>query len=185
MSIDHTIGLDPDFLAIVQAVIADLAQQGYDFRVIQGVRSPADQAKLYRQSRSADQVAAAIADLIDKGAPWLASVLDGVGPQPDPNDPNGSTAWATNALPGAGWHQWGSAADLGLFDGTGAYIGDSPLYKSALAATAVAHGLTAGALWKHPDDDHIQMRPEGGATDVYSWPEIDAAMKAKFATQGN
>lgn len=171
---NHLDGLDPGFVTTVQAVLADLGTQGFDFRPISGLRTPQEQAKLYRQSRSSDQVAQAIQHLKDSGAPWLASVLDDVGAQK--NGP-----WATNALPGAGWHQWGEAVDCGLFV-NGAYIGDSPLYKSTFAATAVAHGLTAGANWNHPDDDHIQLRQEGAATDVYTWPQIDAEMQKRFGT---
>lgn len=57
------------------------------------------QAKLWRQSRAIQEITAAIKKLASAKANFLASVLDGVGPQHGPH--------VTNALPGPSWLRWG------------------------------------------------------------------------------
>src|SRR5690348_4825038 len=95
--------LVPEFRAKVSQLLQNCATQGVQMVPSEGVRPPATQAIYWRQSRSIVEINQAIAMLRDEGAPYLASVLDGVGPQ------HGDEV--TKVLPGNSWHQWGEAVD--------------------------------------------------------------------------
>jgi hypothetical protein len=113
--------------------------------------------------------------MVKNGAPWLASVL-----LEYRNIPR-IKQWQTNALPGAGWHQWGEAADCYCYRG-GKMVkdGGDPVYRK-YADAAKSLGLTAGLYFTTPDAGHVQKRKQAGATDVYKWSDIDATMKARFS----
>ena len=172
MTIETVIAsLKPEFADKVRLLVANCAADGLVIEPYSGLRTCAEQAKLWRQSRTAQQVQQAIADLTSRGAPYLASVLDSVGPQS--GDP------VTNALPGDGWHNWGEAVDCFVMrDGQRVLNGGDPLYIT-YAVHAEEIGLTAGLRWQHPDFDHIQLRAASSPiTAGLTWAEIDAAMKA-------
>jgi hypothetical protein len=67
------------------------------------LRSPFEQAKLWRQSRSTQQINAQIAEFTNAGADFLAHCLKSVGPQ--------SGKPVTYAPPGLSWRQWGKSMD--------------------------------------------------------------------------
>ena len=92
--------LVPDFAAQMEAVQAACKARGVDMRPFFTARHPVEQGGLWRQSRSGSEVRAKIASLIDAGAPYLAQCIVDAGSQ--------SGRWATNAIPGLSWHQWGS-----------------------------------------------------------------------------
>ena len=175
MLTDRDLGdLTDEFRAKVQALIADRAAAGEKFVPYFTLRTPAQQAALWRQSRTAQEILAAVADLRAKGAPWLASVLE--------QAPSASGPWATNGLPGTSWHQWGEACDCYLeVDGAAEWRAD--LYRD-YAVAARGLGLTPGWFWKRQDPDHVQLRPQGSPLDLWSWSDLDARMRAKFSTNG-
>lgn len=98
--------LDPDFRARVERLIEACAARGVDMRIYYTVRTPWEQARLWRQSRSTAQVRQAAERLREDGAPYLADVLDAVGPQRATG-----RGHVTDALPGQSWHQHGLAVD--------------------------------------------------------------------------
>jgi hypothetical protein len=109
------------------------------------------------------------------GAPWLASVLRSY--RNMPRQPK----WLTSALPGAGWHQWGLAADCYCYrNGKMVENGSDPAYKF-YADEATKLGLTAGYYFTHQDSGHVQGPSAAGATSVYTWSYIDSVMKERFA----
>jgi hypothetical protein len=166
--------LVPEFRDKVALVRAECSGAGFELRPFFTLRDPWTQARLWRQSRSTEQIKAAHARLVAKGAPWIAEVLMTAGPA--------SGKWATNALPGQSWHQFGEALDCFVVGPTGAAIWDAahPGYK-VYAERAQARGLTAGYFWKGASDSvHIQLRPESSPLHTLSWQHIDAAMKEKF-----
>lgn len=64
----------------------------------------------------------------------------------------------TNAKPGYSNHNFGTAFDIGVFDGP-KYIPESPAYK-AVGALGVKLGLEWGGNWKSiVDEPHFQLRP--------------------------
>lgn len=171
--------LDPAFKAAFEKLLADCARAGIEMRPYFAIRTPEEQARLWRQSRTTEEIRAKIKWLEDNGAPYLAKVLRDVGPQ--------SGRHVTNALPGFSWHQWGEAVDsFWVVDGAAEW---SPTRKvngqngyRVYAAKAAAHGLDAGGLWKRLKDwPHIQKRSAASPLSAGFTPaEIDREMKRRF-----
>jgi hypothetical protein len=169
-------GLDPDFAAKLATLLSDCRVKGYDFRISQGLRTPQKQAEYYCKwsDHPRAYVDAKVKKLKDAGAPWLASILASF------RDIARSPRWLTSALPGAGWHQWGLAADCYCYrNGKMVEDGDDPCYKY-YAERATHLGLRAGLYFTHPDAGHVQAPAAATATDVYKWAFIDQAMKERF-----
>ena len=160
--------LELDFRNIVQKFLLPKCEQlGVKMRPFYTIRNPWEQAKLWRQSRTSGQIKTAIADLKEKGAPFLAHVLDLVGPQ--------YGRWATNALPGISWHQHGLAIDcFVLEDGKAIWNSKHKGYQT-YARAAVEVGLVAGYYWQTRDAVHVQ-KFIGRVLDRYKWPEVDKLM---------
>lgn len=170
-------GLDPAFESRLSALLQACAEAGLNFKVSQGLRTPQVQADYYCQwtGRPPAEIDAKVAQLRQAGAPWIAELL--AARRDMPRKPG----WLTNAAPGAGWHQWGEAADCYCYrDGVIVENGADPCYRT-YADLALKLGLTPGLdFTTHPDAGHVQLRPQGGATALYSWREIDATMQARF-----
>lgn len=170
-------GLDPAFASKLTQLLTWCQAHGLDFRISQGLRPPQTQAKYYCQwdQRPPSAIDKAAKKMKDSGAPWLASVL--LSYRDIPRIPR----WQTNALPGAGWHQWGEAADCYCYrNGKMVESGDDPIYKK-YADAAQDLGLTAGLYFSTPDAGHVQLRSAAGATNVYTWAQIDKTMKERFS----
>jgi peptidoglycan LD-endopeptidase CwlK len=177
MSIDLSL-LVPEFQDKLNGLLAACRGKGVEMLPYFGIRTPFEQAKLWRQSRTADEVARKIADLRSQGAPFLAHCLDSVGPQ------NGAPV--TKAIPGLSWHQWGEAVDCAwVVAGKTEWslqkkvngINGYQLY----AEQARALGIDAGGLWKSFKDwPHVQLRPASSPLKVLSLAEIDKAMQERF-----
>ena len=159
--------LQPDFRAAVDLVLADCRELGVEMRPFFTTRSPAEQARLWRQSRTWAQIQAAIEAMRNQGAPWLASVLYDVGPQHGKH--------ATGALPGRSWHQWGLAVDCFLVGPQGEALWDSlePGYD-VYAQAVLKRGLHLGPTW---DRVHIQARP--GSVSM-PWAVVEEAMQTRW-----
>lgn len=169
-------GLDPTFAGKLTTLLARCRAKGLDFRVSQGLRPPAVQARYYCswEKRSPADIDKVVARLRADGAPWLADLMAYY--RDTPRRPE----WLTNALPGAGWHQWGEAVDAYCYrDGEMVSNGGDPAYAT-YADLAEDLGLTAGLRFTQPDPGHVQLRPQGGATALYSWDEIDTEMRKRF-----
>ena len=87
----------------VDQLLNSCRARGIEMRPYSTLRTPFDQARLWRQSRSIEEIRDKIADLRASGASFLAHCLESVGPQ------HGEPV--TNAIPGFSWHQWGEAVD--------------------------------------------------------------------------
>ena len=163
--------LDPAFCAKLDQLRYNCAAREAEFVVDCTVRGPVVQARLWCQSRTTGEIAAAANKLVAAGAPKLAGLL---------LDSEALTGpCVTHALPGEGWHEFGTAADLFL-EVNGVAVWNSPLYLTVLADEAQKLGLTAGALWQKPktDVDHIQDSPYGSPLDVpgATWASIEQRM---------
>jgi hypothetical protein len=170
-------GLDPRFAQKLTTLLQACRERGHDFRISQGLRTPKTQARYYCQweQRSPQAIDQQIEKLTASGAHWTASILQ------EYRNITRTPKWLTNALPGAGWHQWGEAADCYCFRG-GKLIGNGsdPSY-AVYADLAEEIGLTAGLRFSKPDAGHVQLRSQGGATYVYTWSHIDEVMKSRFS----
>lgn len=168
----NTSDLIPEMEEKVNTLLERLSQQGYTLRPFFTLRGVENQAKLFRQSRATSEIEKAAEKLIAEGAPFLSKVLMMVGPQ------NGR--WATNALPGQSWHQWGEATDCFVLNelGRAVWTAKHPGYK-AYATEAKILGLHAGYFWQRKDAVHIQLRQDK-VRSIYTWQQINKTMEERF-----
>ena len=177
MSIDFS-PLVPEFRGKLNSLLAACRAQDVEMLPYFGIRTPFEQAKLWRQSRTTEDVAKKIAELRTQGATFLAHCLETVGPQNGPP--------VTNAIPGLSWHQWGEAVDCAwVVAGKTEWSAQKKLNGSngyhVYAAQAQALGLDPGGLWKSLKDwPHVQLRAASSPLKVFSLVEIDKEMKERF-----
>lgn len=166
--------LDPGFRRILDAVVGELAEEGISMLVYCTARDPWEQARLWRRSRTTARVRQEVARLQDGGAPWLAQVIEGVGPQT-------AGPWATNAGPGLSWHQWGLAVDaVPMVAGSPKWDARHP-HWARWASACTAHGLTSGSTFG--DWPHVQLPPESSPRKRYQLPYINDAMRQRWLTK--
>ena len=170
--------LEGNFRKLVDDLLRACVAAGVQMRPNQGLRDPYVQARLWRQSRSIEEIAAAIDKLKQSNAPFLAECLESVGPQ------HGSLV--TNALPGLSWHQWGEALDcFWVVDAKAEWsttrkVNGTNGYR-VYAEKASAIGLTAGGYWpKLKDWGHVQLRAAATPLATMSLIQIDQAMSERF-----
>lgn len=188
---EYLSGLDSDFRPKVEKLLEACERRGQPMSVFYTIRHPILQAKLWRQSRPWSRIEAAIEKLENLDAPYLAGCLVEAGPQ--------SGRWATNALPGDSWHQFGEAVDAGAWVlGSDPDYSEEPLSRSiswdtepgaaggpgdafyrGYASRAEALGLTALGP-SLGDWVHVQARAETAPHKLYEWPEIDERLRACF-----
>lgn len=167
-----------DFKAKALTLLAKCAGKGYEMRPYATLRDPFEQARLWRQSRSIEEITATLKRFETDGAPFLAHCIRSVGPQ--------SGDHVTDAPPGLSWHQWGEALDcFWVVDGKAEWsnqrlVAGNNGYR-IYANEAKALGITAGGLWANLKDwPHVQFRDAGSPLQVMSLKEIDVAMKQRF-----
>ena len=171
MATDFLSQLDLEFAAVVRKVLAACEVKGITMCPNSAARSPWEQAKLWRQSRSAGQIQAAQQQMRNEAASWLADVMDEVGPQ------NGRHV--TNALPGKSAHQHKLAVDcFWLLDGKAEW--DDLTGYRIYATEAQSLGLTAGMFWtSFVDPPHLQHASMDRLSSR-SWAELDANMYSRW-----
>lgn len=166
--------LEPKFRQAVELVLHECLRQGVAMRPFYTLRLPREQAVLWRQSRTQEQVKRKIQELRSGGAEYLASILEDVGPQ--------FGRWATNAIPGYSWHQWKRAIDCyWLVNGRAEWStrkqSDRNGYKiyASIANKLGLHALgPVIADWPHIQYDKINVG------DIYTLREVDQAMRERF-----
>lgn len=171
-------GLVPDFYNKLNDTIEDCAQVGVIMKPYFGVRDPITQAKLWRQSRSVVEISTMVARLRGQGCNFLADCIVNAGPTTGP--------WATNAIPGLSWHQYGEAEDcMWMVDGTTCWSTEQGgAHNGYLVYMALAeqNGLTAIGRTMHKDFGHVQLRPQGAPDRLYGLVQIDSMMRDKFGS---
>src|SRR5436190_15319162 len=137
--------LMPVFKSSIDTLLGDCRARGVDMGPYFTIRTPFEQARLWRQSRSRQEIDEEIQRLRQGGADFLVHCLESVGPQH--GDP------VTNALPGYSWHQWAEAVDcFWVVAGKAEWsaqrvVGGINGYK-VYAEEAVKLGLNAGGRWR-------------------------------------
>ncbi len=96
--------LVPEVQAMAKEHILRCADAGIELLIYCTLRDAQEQARLYRQSRTKEQVQKKMDQLTAKGFPALAKILKDVGPQK-------SGPKVTNAGPGESFHQYSRAYD--------------------------------------------------------------------------
>lgn len=172
-------GLDARLRNRIETLLARCLEEGIEMRPYTAVRTPLEQAMLWRQSRAREEIQLKIADLRQKGARYLVRCLEEAGSQHGPH--------VTDALPGFSWHQWGEAVDcFWLVDQKAEWstrrLVDSRNGYQHYASAAAGLQLTAGGLWaRFKDWPHVQLRPDNSPLGVMSLADIDAQMAERFA----
>lgn len=170
--------LVPAFKAQVEILLVNCKNRGIEMRASDTVRSPFDQAKIWRQSRTSEEIHKKIVELQNNNAPFLAHCLESVGPQK--GDP------VTKAIPGLSWHQWGEAVDCFWVVNNKA-VWDLETVVNGLngfmvyANEAKKLGLDAGLFWNNfKDSPHVQLRKASSPAKIFSLQEIDQTMQQRF-----
>lgn len=136
-----------------------------------GLRTLEEQAKLWRQSRSTSVINLQIQKLRDLKCDFLADVIINVGPQK-------TAQWATNAIPGLSWHNWGMAVDFYVKDPhTGQADWNASSY-GILGKEAKALGLRWGGDFSKPDPGHVQINQKE-LTELYDLKYINDYFRDK------
>ena len=169
--------LSPNFQAEVNDLIRACQLDGVVMTPYYTARNPTEQAVLWRQSRTINEINNALSEMTSNGAHFLANILDQVGSQFGNH--------VTNALPGLSWHQWGEAVDcFWNVDNSAQWstrVGGSQNGYRIYANNAARMGLTAGGLWNSFKDwPHVQQRSESSPLHIMSWSDIDAKMSTRW-----
>jgi len=178
MAADLTL-LVPAFRTQVDRLIEHCASRGVAMRPYMSLRTPLEQAKLWRQSRSSEEIQAKMAEFRTAGADYLAECIHAVGPQH--GDP------VTNAAPGLSWPQWGEAVDCFWVVGGQAEWSTKKLVNGlngyrVLAEEAKALGLDPGGLWRSfPDWLHVQLRTDASPLKTMSLKQVSVEMQKRFS----
>lgn len=170
-----------DLRSHARTLIENCRARGIEMRPYDTVRTPREQGKIWRQSRTREQVLAKIAELRDAGCDYLAFCIADVGPQ--------SGRHVTDAIPGLSWHQWGEAFDsFWVVDGAAEWSTTREInglngYR-VYAAEAERLGLTAGGHWtSFKDWPHVQLRSASSPKRVFTLQEIDQEMRERFENE--
>lgn len=178
--------LDPDFRDKLKAVAQGVQQRGFRIVAYDGLRDPWTQAIYWRQSRTRDQVVAKIEFLREKGAPFIAEILESVGPQ--------TGKPVTDVVPGMSFHQYGRAADVYVVSPQSRRAlwyeeaKDGAEYDLAVelyakyGQVAKAQGLVWGGDWSSPfDPGHVQGQKQRTPLQEYGgYPQVDAEMRRRW-----
>jgi peptidoglycan L-alanyl-D-glutamate endopeptidase CwlK len=172
----------PEFSVEVDNLLAACSAAGIEMVPTYAVRTPWEQARIWRQSRSRQQVQEMVASLRNRGADWLAECLESVGPQKD--GPK-----ATGSIPGYSWHNWGEAIDCvwvvdkkqewsttRLVNGVNGY----KLYADIAEKMGLTHGLRRGHEneW---DWVHVQLRPIS-VEKAYTVEAVEREMMVRYGS---
>lgn len=146
-------------------------ERGFVYRPFYTLRTPLEQARLWRQSRASEEIKATIHNLRNLKADFLADCIERVGPQ--------YGKWATNALPGYSWHQWGQAIDcFKVKNGEADWRVES---YAAYHAQAKKLGLYPAFVDWMKDAVHVQsVPPHISVKAKYNTQKVNDIMKERF-----
>ncbi len=158
-------------------LIQDTRSSGFEVVPYFTLRTPLEQAKLWRMTRGKSEIGRKMQYLYDEGALYIANCLEAVGKcYPGP----GITGHVTRAVPGESWHNWGEAMDVYLkIDDAIEWDGDHEGY-AAYGTNAEDLGLTWGGMWNDPDPGHVQGPPMKVVDYMGDIQRVSAALERKF-----
>ena len=174
--------LIPEFRLKVERLLNNCRKRGIEMRPYQTLRDPFEQARLWRQSRTKEEIVQKIKELQQADADFLAYCLESVGPQ--------YGDLVTFAPPGLSWHQWGEAVDsLWVVNGKAEWSENKKVtgmngYR-VYGEEARKLRLTSGGFWSNLKDwPHVQLRSVGSPIAVLTIKDINDEMKNRFGNQG-
>ena len=170
--------LVPELRPIARTLLEKCRVRGIEMRIYETLRTPIEQGKIWRQSRTREEVRAKILEFRNAGAEFLASCIEDAGPQ--------SGRHVTDAPPGLSWHQWGEAFDSFWVVNNEAEwstikkINGKNGYR-VYAEEAEQLNVTAGGLWPNFKDwPHVQLKSAKSPKAHFTITQIDAIMKERF-----
>lgn len=170
--------LEPEFARKAKLLLQNCTSLGYKMEPVCGVRTPFEQAKLWRQSRSTREIHEKMEELQQNEAPFLARCIEEIGPCSGPH--------VTNAIPGFSWHQWGEALDcVWVVDGKVEWSHTKKVNGQngyvVYTEQAVELGFIAGGTWRSFQDwPHIQASDLSSPARRHNLKEINDAMKKMY-----
>lgn len=171
--------LMPELRTKLEQLLSACANRGVTMRPYDGLRTPISQGRIWRQSRSIEDINAKVAELRAAGANFLAQTIVDAGPQAGPH--------VTGAIPGLSWHQWCEACDcFWLVNGTAEWSTTKKIngvngYR-VYAEEAPRVGLIAGGNWpSFKDWPHVQLREKNSPVSAgMTIVAVDTEMKKRF-----
>lgn len=154
--------LAPEFSSKLKELISHMESLGHKVNPYYGIRTLAEQARIWRRSRSSAEVSAMFDTLEANNCPYALEVLKSVGPQL-------TGPWGTNTYMFS-YHLIGRAADV-FVDGD---MKGGAVYD-VLAEEALKVGLTPGRYFSHPDSGHVQLGSKE-LTRTYTMAEMDVLL---------
>lgn len=174
--------LDADLQTKALEILNICQERGINMRPTFGLRTVYQQGKLWRQSRTKQEVADKIASLKKEGCDFLASAIEKPGPSTGPH--------VTNAIPGLSWHQWGLALDcMWLYDSKFVPMADDKRIVNGISVQGyhiysdiiVSCGLTSGGKWQTIKDyPHVQLCSDDSPLAKYSLKEVNDILFKKY-----
>lgn len=161
--------LDPTAVVLFNELLQKCQAQGYEMVPFDGLRTLKEQAKLWRQSRPTKEVTEKIRKLRAADCGFLADIIEKVGPC--------HGRWATNAIPGLSWHNWGEAMDCMRIIKGRAEWEDLNAYMP-YGTIAKQMGLRWGGDFTKPDAVHVQINQKE-LTSLYSIKYINDYFREK------
>ena len=138
-------------------VVVEVCEQAeFDLLIYCTLRTLEEQAKLFRQSRSWEEIKKKILDFKSRGFTYLADILENAGPSYGPH--------VTNAAPGESWHNYGEAWDaVPLVNGKPVWnYFNARSHWDAYGECVRQVGMNWAGDWQtFREYPHAQMRPGG------------------------
>jgi len=159
--------LNPETAQKAERVKTYCALRGFTLLIYCTLRTLEEQAKLFRQSRTAAQINAQVDWYNSHGFSYLSDILQKVGPQ------HGSHV--TNAAPGESWHNYAMAFDaVPLTGGKAAWNYDENKELWDIYGQGVRdNGLHWAGDWKgFVEYPHAQLLPAPNPLKMYSPDDI-------------
>lgn len=176
--------LEPEFRCRFEVLLKECAARGFEMVPYSVVRTPWDQARIWRSTRATSTIRRRIGDLRESGQKFLAQCIEDVGPQ------RGSLGnHVTWVIPGYSWHNWGEAVDCyWKIDGRASWttvrtitVSGSKIngYK-AYAEIAESMGLYSGGVNWGMDWPHVHKQGFDSPGKVMSPREINDEMEKRW-----
>jgi len=159
--------LVPEMNKKSKLVIDDCKNYNVDILITCTLRTLEEQAKLYRQSRSTNEINNKIQKFREKNFGYLADILKNVGPSSGPH--------VTNAAPGESWHNYAEAWDaVPIIHGKAAW--DTNLYNvewEIYGSVCEKYKLNWAGNWvSFKEMPHVQLREGGNPLKFFNANEI-------------
>lgn len=182
--------LVPELKLAMKHVFRELQSIGLEMKPYYTERSPWEQARIWRSTRTSTEIYHAIDQLRNDDADYLAGIILAVGVQ---YSPPGVKGHLTNALPGNSWHQWRNAIDcFWVVESRAEWSINKtiPVRNGTLAngyreyaRLAQHHGLLSGGLKWGWDWPHVQHPKENSPSDTMSWKVISEQMYKMYGSK--